>query len=201
MPKIIDHGKRKQEILKQALALFAREGYAQSSLSLLAEKCGISRPTLYLYFKDKDDIFRYALKNFTDGMFHKYKVIASDGERKTSEMLVRIYIDIIDKCGANRDFLVCLSDYLRHEKTQGKNYDDMVRRRTVKLEYMLSHIISQAVRQGEFRELSIRSLVGQFFHMVQAYMFQLILGAGGNREQEIILFKDWVSNLVNPSYS
>ena len=195
MPKIIDHEKRKQDILRKALALFAKEGYAQSSLSLLAEKCHISRPTLYLYFKDKDDIFRYALKSFTDEMFFKYKNLAAKEERTTAEVLVRIYIDIIDKCGANRDFLVCLSDYLRHEKHRGKDYDELVRRRTVKLEYMLSHLLSEAVRSGEFRDLPIKSLVGQFFHMVQSFMFQLILGAGDNREGEIILFKDWVENL------
>ncbi|MDC7218562.1 MAG: TetR/AcrR family transcriptional regulator [Spirochaetales bacterium] len=196
MPKIIDHEKRKQDILRKALSLFAREGYAQSSLSLLAEKCEISRPTLYLYFKDKDDIFRYALKNFTDDMFDKYKTIASKGEKRTAEILVRIYIDIIDKCGANRDFLICLSDFMRHEKNQGKNYDDLVRRRTIKLEYMLIRLLTEAVRKGELRDLPIRSLVGQFFHMVQAFMFQLILGSDCNRDEEISFFKDWVDNLL-----
>jgi TetR/AcrR family transcriptional regulator len=195
MPKIIDHEKRKQDILRKALSLFAREGYAQSSLSLLAENCHISRPTLYLYFKDKDDIFRYALKSFTDDMFDKYKLMAGKKNRKTHELLVRIYVDIIDKCGANRDFLVCLTDYLRHEKTQGKNYDELVRRRTVKLEYMLSRLFTEAIKSGEFRDLSVRSLTGQFFHLVQCFMFQLILGAEDNREEEISLFKDWVYNL------
>lgn len=200
MPKIIDHDKRKKDILKKALSLFAREGYAQSSLSLLAEKCHISRPTLYLYFKDKDDIFRYALKNFTDEMFSKYRTIATKEEKSLSDILIKIYIDIIDKCGANRDFLVCLTDYLRHEKTQGKNYDELVRRRTVKLEYMLTRLLTEAMKKGEIRELPVRSLVGQFFHLVQSFMLQLILGAGDNREFEITLFRDWVENLlVEPS--
>jgi TetR/AcrR family transcriptional regulator len=195
MPKIIDHEKRKQDILRKALALFAREGYAQSSLSLLAEKCKISRPTLYLYFKDKDDIFRYALKSFTDDMLEKYKFIASNREKSSGEILIKIYTDIIDKCGANRDFLICLGDFLRSEKTRGRNYDDLVRRRTVKMEYMLSVLLSDAIRTGQFRDVSVRSLVGQFFHMIQAYMFQLVLGSGDNREEEIILIKDWVANL------
>lgn len=195
MPKIIDHEKRKQDILRKALSLFAREGYGQSSLSMLAEKCHISRPTLYLYFKDKDDIFRYALKSFTDDMFAKYKSLATDSKRDTEDVLIRIYRDIIDKCGANREFLVCLTDYLRHEKSQGRNYDELVRRRTVKLEYMLSRILTEAIRSGEFRDLSVRSLTAQFFHLVQCFMFQLVLGAENHREEELQIFRDWVANL------
>ena len=62
MPKKLDHELRKEENLQTALKVFAREGYRDSNLSLIATECGISRPTIYQYFKDKEEIYYYAVK-------------------------------------------------------------------------------------------------------------------------------------------
>ena len=72
MPKKIDHEQRKINILNNALKVFAQEGYKNSNLSLIAKKSGISRPTIYQYFKDKDEIYYYAVKLVTGNMFEKY---------------------------------------------------------------------------------------------------------------------------------
>ena len=78
MPKKIDHEERKVRILKTALDVFAREGYRDSNLSLIAEQCGLSRPTIYQYFKDKNEIFYYAVKLVTGRMFTRYATVAWD---------------------------------------------------------------------------------------------------------------------------
>lgn len=41
-------------ILQRAAELFARSGYAATSMNAVAEACGFSKPTLYHYFRDKD---------------------------------------------------------------------------------------------------------------------------------------------------
>lgn len=40
-------------ILGHAAALFARRGYPATSMNEVAEACGLSKPTLYHYFRDK----------------------------------------------------------------------------------------------------------------------------------------------------
>ena len=47
----------RQEILDAAKDLFVNEGYEKFSMHRLAEKTAYSPPTIYLYFKDKDDLF------------------------------------------------------------------------------------------------------------------------------------------------
>lgn len=42
------------QILQRAAELFARSGYASTSMNQVAEACGLSKPTLYHYFRDKD---------------------------------------------------------------------------------------------------------------------------------------------------
>ena len=45
------------EILQVAEQLFARQGYHVTTMEEVAEECGWSKGTLYLYFKSKEDLF------------------------------------------------------------------------------------------------------------------------------------------------
>ena len=46
VPKIVDKDERMQMILSKALEVFAKVGYRESNLSLIAEACCLSRPTV-----------------------------------------------------------------------------------------------------------------------------------------------------------
>jgi AcrR family transcriptional regulator len=52
------------QILELSAELFARQGFAATSLQDIAESIGISRPALYHYFSSKDEI----LARLTDGL-------------------------------------------------------------------------------------------------------------------------------------
>ena len=57
MAVVVEHEKRRADILEKALAVFAEEGYADVTYQKIADRCGITRTTLYHYFKDKREIF------------------------------------------------------------------------------------------------------------------------------------------------
>src|SRR5579883_2441830 len=48
----------RQEILTAARHLFAKEGYESVSMRRIAEKIEYSPTTIYLHFKDKDDLIQ-----------------------------------------------------------------------------------------------------------------------------------------------
>ena len=48
---------RRREILDAARALFVSDGFEQTSIRKVAARVGVSSTALYLYFKDKDDLF------------------------------------------------------------------------------------------------------------------------------------------------
>lgn len=52
----------KQKILDIALELFSEKGYDSVGVQLLAEKSGITKPTLYHYFGNKDGVFKELLR-------------------------------------------------------------------------------------------------------------------------------------------
>ena len=44
---------QREFILNQAAQLFARQGYAATSMNEVAQACGLSKPAIYHYFRDK----------------------------------------------------------------------------------------------------------------------------------------------------
>jgi AcrR family transcriptional regulator len=52
---------RPREILEAAMSLFVEKGFSSTRLDDVAERAGISKGTLYLYFNDKEDIFKQVL--------------------------------------------------------------------------------------------------------------------------------------------
>lgn len=55
------------EALNRALIVFWRKGYEGASLPDLTEAMGISRPSLYAAFGNKEALFRKALDRYTEG--------------------------------------------------------------------------------------------------------------------------------------
>ena len=134
MPKRIDHEERKVRILKTALDVFAREGYRDTNLSLIAEHCGLSRPTLYQYFKDKDEIFYYAVKLVTGRMFQRYGTIAWDsGYGDCIQRIEYICNDIIDEAVDNEAALQSLMDVMLQSKRDHVDFSRVIVKRTIKL--------------------------------------------------------------------
>jgi len=55
---------RRKLILDAALKVYEAEGYHATTMEKIAEAAELSRATLYLYFKTKDEIFTHAILNF-----------------------------------------------------------------------------------------------------------------------------------------
>src|ERR1700739_4507230 len=53
---------RPQELLAAALDLFVERGYAATRLDDIATRAGVSKGTLYLYFTNKEDLFKAVVR-------------------------------------------------------------------------------------------------------------------------------------------
>jgi AcrR family transcriptional regulator len=55
-------------ILSVGLTLFARQGYANTSLRQIADELGVTKAALYFHFKTKEDIVTGILTGYLDGL-------------------------------------------------------------------------------------------------------------------------------------
>jgi AcrR family transcriptional regulator len=63
--KVVSMGKR-DEIVTAAVEVFGRYGFRQTSMDLVAQAAGVSRPALYQYFRNKQDVFAAVAEQVTD---------------------------------------------------------------------------------------------------------------------------------------
>src|ERR1019366_9731597 len=54
---------RLEQILTAAFEVFAAHGYEAARIDDVAERAGIAKGTIYLYFKGKDQLFRAVVRN------------------------------------------------------------------------------------------------------------------------------------------
>ena len=87
---VIDHEKRKKVILKKALDVIIDEGYEDATFQKIADRCGITRTTLYIYFKNKREIFLWSIKQLTEGLENSLRLIIDDKSCGCKERLLDV---------------------------------------------------------------------------------------------------------------
>ena len=70
---------RKNEIMEAGLQLFAEKDYHEVTVDEIAERVGLSKGTLYLYFKNKEDLFFSIVQDKADLFYERlHATIARD---------------------------------------------------------------------------------------------------------------------------
>ena len=174
VPKIVDKEERMQMILSKALEVFAKVGYRESNLSLIAEACCLSRPTVYQYFSDKKEIYYYAVKNVTSRMFEKYSNIAfAPGDQDEIERLRMIVLDIFSFARENESTLSNLVEFILSEKKNGVDVYSSIRSRTAKMRILIKRLVLQGIHRNTIRECDADKVGEEIFSLVVAEAFQV----------------------------
>ncbi len=173
MPKKIDHDERKEKILQTALKVFAREGYRDSNLSLIAQECGISRPTIYQYFKDKEDIYYYAVKLVTGRMFNKYADYAWTSKDDEINRIIFICNDIMDMAVLYTGEITSLVDVMIQMKREGRDFSGIIMRRTAKLNILFKRLFRIGIANGTIIPCQIDKVTAHVVILLESFCFQL----------------------------
>ncbi len=80
---------RTRQILDAAMAVFARLGFRQARMDDIAQDAGVSKGTLYRYFKSKDDLIAAILHRIAARELDTVRALES-GTGTTSERLLQI---------------------------------------------------------------------------------------------------------------
>ncbi len=183
MAIIVEHEKRKREILERALDVFVAEGYEDATFQKISDRCGITRTTLYIYFKNKREIFMFSIKQLTEGLEQSLLEIMDNPEYSSSEILKNVAITILEKCVSNRKLFNVLLSYLLQLQKTGKNPGERVRRRTIRLRHLLSKIIIDGINKSEFKDVNVKACNEMFYSLIESTVFRLAILDSENVEE------------------
>lgn len=173
MAIVVEHDKRRKEILEKSFDLFCRDGYEDVTFQKIADACGITRTTLYIYFKNKKEIFAWSIKQFTLDLEKQLLKIVKE-KSDSSELCIRAICDhIIDEEQKNHALFTVLLSYLMQIKKTGEDPDERVRRRTVRMRHLLSTLIIRGQNAGEFKKLPVKDMEELLYTLLESAIFRL----------------------------
>jgi AcrR family transcriptional regulator len=87
---------RQEEILSAAFEVFAAHGYEAARIDDVARQAGIAKGTIYLYFRDKEQLFRAVVRGLVQKRFDAMAgSFQGTGEQLLRELLSRIYGQVV----------------------------------------------------------------------------------------------------------
>lgn len=95
--------KRRRQILNAAREVFAKRGYARSTVDDVALEAGVARGTFYLYFDDKRDVFEELVDGFAaqvNGVI--VRIVTDDPERTVASQVLLNIRAVVSVCLAER---------------------------------------------------------------------------------------------------
>lgn len=105
-------GDKREAILRAAIKVFAGNGYFNSKVSDIAREAGVADGTVYLYFKNKDDIlhsiFDRAMEEFIDE--GKREIEPFDNAAAKLRRIAELHLE---RLGADRDLAIVFQVELR----------------------------------------------------------------------------------------
>jgi AcrR family transcriptional regulator len=173
MSIVVEHEKRRREILEKALEVFMDEGFENVTIQKIADRSGITRTTLYIYFKNKKEIFNYSIKQLLGEMECLIQEIKIDNSLNSVEKITRVLTVILEQLEKNRQLLNVILNYLLYLSKNDADPNERVRRRTLRLKHILASMVIEGVRRGEIIDMNIRAADDFLYSFLESAIFRL----------------------------
>ena len=163
----IPKGARKEEIIRAAAKLFSQKSYHDVTMDDIAEKVGVAKGTIYLYFDSKENLY-------LEIMEETYEEIESILERETAKsdpapVKLKKVLGLIFKFYLqNLDVLRILSRDETHLIREHYEFTEHWRLRRIKL---YEKILEKGINEGSFRPSNTELTALIIFGLVRSVMF------------------------------
>lgn len=147
-----------QRILEAAVKVFAEQGFYQSTISQIAREAGVADGTIYLYFKNKDDILVQFFTYKTKLVFDRFReeVDKADNCFEKLRNLVRRHLEEFQN---DRNMAVL---YQAETHQNSRLVEEQIKEMSKLYLDIVSEIVEQGQEEGRIRKDVYVSLVKRF---------------------------------------
>jgi AcrR family transcriptional regulator len=154
---------RPEEITRAALDAFAENGYAATRVTDVAERAGVSKGLLYLYFKTKEDLFKAVIRSFVSPRLDALRSEIENTPLSAEEYFRGPFLEFakqVPKSPAKVLVRLMIAEGAKHPDLTNWYRENVVAHGLSALRVL----VERGVRNGEFR----RSALQEFPHMIVA---------------------------------
>jgi AcrR family transcriptional regulator len=143
---------KRRELVARAASLFNDVGYHNTSMEDIAESVGLRKPTLYHYFKSKDEILFEIHNEMIDLILSRQERRLAEGGGTHADGLRSLMHDIIELMETHPGHLRI---FFEHHRELPDEYKVTIRGKRNRYRDLISEEIERGVAAGEFREVDI----------------------------------------------
>jgi len=144
---------RPEEITAAALELFVERGFAATRLEDVATRAGVSKGTLYLYFANKEDLFKAVVREGLVSPIAEMKGFVAQYPGSSFELLRMLILGWWEKVGATR-----MSGIPKLLLGESGNFPELVRFYLAEVvepgHEVMKAIVRRGIERGEFRNVN-----------------------------------------------
>lgn len=173
---------RPGEILDAALELFVEKGFRATKMEDIARAAGVTKGTPYLYFQNKEDIFKAVVRESLVNELSDLSQLAARHEGDVSSLLALLMEVWWARIGSTRGAGLCklmMAEAANFPELATFYYQEVILRGRT----MVADLIRLGMARGEFRAVPVESAVDTLMapliaSMVWDHSFGCILQAG-----------------------
>ena len=174
----------KKRIIKAALDIFSRYGYARASMRMIAKSARISTGGLYLYFRNKEELYtslvKERLEDFNEMM--QKSVRESEHPAKALQAFIAVNLDYARK---HRELI--LVEGKEHGFSSSVNIKKQFFRKQTKL---IESIIRKGITAGVFRRCNVKESAKIIKCAIRGFILSMII------EEQALFTKKHGSELI-----
>jgi AcrR family transcriptional regulator len=143
---------RPQELLDAALELFVEKGFAATRSEEVAQRAGVSKGTLYLYYPSKQELFKAVIRHNLSNLIAEGLEVAAQFEGTSSELLsllIGVWWERVGNTPAAGIHKVIIAE-VRNFPDLAQFYTDEV---IAPADQLFSFAVQRGIDRGEFRPL------------------------------------------------
>ncbi len=161
---------RPQELLDAALALFVSKGFAATRAEEVAQRAGVSKGTLYLYYPSKEELFKAVVRQNLGALIAEGAELAEQYAGSSSDLLkclMRTWWDRFGNTPAAAIHKVVIAE-VRNFPELAQFYSDEI---IVPADRLFGRCVQRGVERGEFRPMPLHEVA----HALIAPMIFMVL--------------------------
>lgn len=173
MPKIVDYEKKRQEIIEKAIQVFIRDGYYLTNLSSIAKECGMGRTTLYQYFRNKEEIFLYSVRNVFDAITVDYRQVIEKPNLSFLEKIKEVFAILSSHYKEDKGKMLIVSELsLIIQRHNFKDIEIEKNKFISKLANKFKFLLEQGIKSKEIKEIDTDTMAYTLYTLVKSLIFQ-----------------------------
>ncbi|AWL05753.1 TetR/AcrR family transcriptional regulator [Massilia oculi] len=145
---------RPKELLASAIELFVERGFASTRLEDVARRAGVSKGTLYLYYANKEDLFKAVVRQTILPMIDDAETSVAEFDGHSADLLRHVILSWWVRIGSTK--ASGISKLILAEADNfpelARFYQEEVMSRRMR---MISNMLERGIRRGEFRAIDV----------------------------------------------